>query len=129
MALLALKQHSLQFVTHRFAAQRVPKSEQLSKIADASFADFKRHNFDAMAKIFAELRNTNIADLLSKIAARTCIIGGINDPVILINETRFLADQIPNAKLIELPNTGHLFYAEAREQVLDSAFQSTIAEI
>jgi pimeloyl-ACP methyl ester carboxylesterase len=123
MSLLGTRKQSLQLILNRFAGQRFATSHHISAIEDAAFHDFRQHDLTVMACLFAGLHRTSIADLLSGIEVPTRVIGGQRDPVISIEETRFLADLIPNADRLELQGKGHLFYAEACEQVLDSAFE------
>lgn len=74
--------------------------------------DARRHDPRAMTALFERIPDFNIIPLLGEMTVPTWIAGGTDDPFIPISETRFLAEQIPDAKLIEFPGAGHMFFAE-----------------
>lgn len=52
---------------------------------------------------------------LSNITAPTLVIGGENDQLIPCANSKIIADQIPNAKLVELENSSHTFTTDQTE--------------
>lgn len=70
------------------------------------------HDPRTMATLFERIPEFNIVPLLGRISSPTWIAGGTDDPFIPMSETRFLAEQIPGARLIEFPGAGHMFFAE-----------------
>jgi 3-oxoadipate enol-lactonase len=58
------------------------------------------------------IRNMDQRETISRIRARTLVIGGLHDPVISAADIRSLVDTIPGAKLVEL-DASHLSNVEA----------------
>jgi 3-oxoadipate enol-lactonase len=54
-------------------------------------------------------------ETISRIRARTLVIGGLHDPVISAADLRYLVDTIPGAKLVEL-DASHLSNVEAADE-------------
>lgn len=74
------------------------------------------HNLPELAVLFERLGDLDIRDDLARISAPTLIVGGDRDPFIPIEHTRFLAGQIPGARLHVLENTGHMYFSECTEE-------------
>lgn len=74
-------------------------------------------DFKLMACLFGALRKIDASQLARNIVAPTLLIGGVEDPIIRISETRHVASLLQNAELVELSDCGHLFYCEAGEQI------------
>ena len=55
-------------------------------------------------------------DRLSAITAPTLVLAGDDDPVILLDGPKYLAENIPNARLLALPGGRHCFNVEFAEQ-------------
>ncbi len=53
---------------------------------------------------------------LSNIKAPTLVIGGVNDQLIPCANSKILADQIPNSKLVELENSSHIFTTDQTDK-------------
>ena len=53
---------------------------------------------------------------LPNITAPTLVIGGENDQLIPCANSKIIADQIPNAKLVELENSSHIFMTDQPEK-------------
>ena len=53
---------------------------------------------------------------LSNVEAPTLVLHGINDQLIPCANARILADAIPNAKLVELENSSHIFTTDQPEK-------------
>jgi 3-oxoadipate enol-lactonase len=58
------------------------------------------------------IRDMDQRETISRIRARTLVVGGLHDPVISAADLRYLADTIPGAKLVEL-DASHLSNVEA----------------
>ena len=58
------------------------------------------------------IRDMDQRETISRIRARTLVIGGLHDPVISAADLRYLVDTIPGAKLVEL-EASHLSNVEA----------------
>lgn len=58
------------------------------------------------------IRDMDQRETISRIRARTLVIGGLHDPVISATDLRYLVDAIPGAKLVEL-DASHLSNVEA----------------
>lgn len=58
------------------------------------------------------IRDMDQRETISRIRARTLVIGGLHDPVISTTDLRYLVDAIPGAKLVEL-DASHLSNVEA----------------
>ena len=58
------------------------------------------------------IRDMDQRETISRIRARTLVIGGLHDPVISAADLRYLVDTIPGAKLVEL-DASHLSNVEA----------------
>ena len=56
---------------------------------------------------------------LSNINAPTLVIGGVNDQLIPCANSKILANQIPNAKLVELENSSHIFTTDQTEKSVE----------
>lgn len=55
-------------------------------------------------------------DLLPKITAPTLVINGENDYLLPVANSRVMAERIPEAELVLLPETGHLYFQERPEE-------------
>ncbi len=53
---------------------------------------------------------------LSNITAPTLILGGKNDQLIPCENSKIIADQIPDSKLVELENSSHIFTTDQTEK-------------
>ena len=56
---------------------------------------------------------------LSNIKAPTLAIGGINDQLIPCANSKIIADRIPNAKLVELENSSHIYTTDQPEKSVE----------
>ncbi len=60
----------------------------------------------------------DVTGLLAEIQAPTLCIYRVDDPDVNIEEGRYIASKIPNAKLVELPGEDHFFWAGDPEALL-----------
>ncbi|GAA3526271.1 alpha/beta hydrolase [Aeromicrobium panaciterrae] len=75
--------------------------------------------------IFLELDLRRALKTVGK--AHTVVIGGTHDQLTPLKHSRYLADHIPNAKLIAVEESGHMIPFEAHETVSD-AIESLVEE-
>lgn len=80
-----------------------------AETAYASPPEFWRRQYDAVVK-------HDTRDRLDAIAAPTLVIGGEDDPLVPVENSRFLADHIPQAELMLFPNARHSFNVELEEE-------------
>ncbi len=69
--------------------------------------------------IFALYPQVDIRDVLPTIQAPTLVLNRRNDRMVNIELARYLADNIPGAKLVELDGTDHLFFTGDADALLD----------
>ncbi len=72
---------------------------------------------EGMKRQAEAIRRHDTYDLLQQIAAPTLVIAGEDDPLILAENSRILAERIPNAQLILYPRLRHGFNLEDPERV------------
>ncbi|MDP8223427.1 MAG: alpha/beta hydrolase [Candidatus Lernaella stagnicola] len=75
----------------------------------------------------AACRDWNGADRLASITAKTLVVAGELDRMIQSKYTTFLAENIGDAQLVTLPQTGHMVPVE-RDRELAERFASFLAE-
>jgi pimeloyl-ACP methyl ester carboxylesterase len=68
-------------------------------------------------------------DRLPEIACPTLVITGLEDLVIPAENSRVLADRIPNARLIAVRNAGHLFFIEKPAETVATIRDFLVGEI
>ncbi len=78
---------------------------------------FARLNFGHMALLFGRLSGIDTSSLIRNVVAPTLVIGGVDDTIIPIQETRYVASLLGSHELEEIPDCGHLFYCEAPDQI------------
>ncbi len=60
---------------------------------------------------------------LSNINAPTLVIGGKNDQLIPCENSKIIADEIPNSKLVELENSSHIFTTDQTEKSVEAILE------
>ena len=73
---------------------------------------------DSIHIMMAGLRTVDISDELHRIACPATIIYGGLDPIILPEEAELMMASVAQARRVELPQAGHMFFAEAFDTVL-----------
>ena len=84
----------------------------LQEAVERTFAPFRKLDLDAMARYFHVMPQTDIGDLLPRIAAPTLVIAGDRDPIVPPEQSRLIADRVPNAELALIRGAGHLPFME-----------------
>jgi len=69
--------------------------------------------------IFALYPKVDIREVLPAIQAPTLVLNRRNDLMVSLELARYLADNIPGAKLVELDGTDHLFFTGDADALLD----------
>jgi len=97
-----------------------------SMAGDRAFAEFWARyerlsaSPGAAASLFQMMAEMDIRDILPNIQAPTLIIHRTDHPAVPIESARYLADHIPDARLVELPGTDALPYTPSGgDDVLD----------
>jgi class 3 adenylate cyclase/predicted alpha/beta hydrolase len=104
--------------------------EQLDLLAptlkgDAHFrrwwARYQRHSLSpgAAATIQRMLFEVDVRDVLPAVRAPTLVLQRVDDPFIRLPHARYLAEHIPNAELVELPGSDHVFFAGDADGLVD----------
>lgn len=83
-----------------------------SAVLDAVFSDVRRHDPEAMRRLFDGLRDVDLRPALARITVPTLIVAGEHDPIIPLHQQRDIVDHVPGSSLVVLDGCGHLFYAE-----------------
>jgi hypothetical protein len=63
--------------------------------------------------------NTDVRDVLPVIQVPTLILHKIDDPVIKVDNARYIAERITGAKYVELPGSDHFAHTEDENAILD----------
>jgi pimeloyl-ACP methyl ester carboxylesterase/DNA-binding CsgD family transcriptional regulator len=99
---------------------RTPPGTAADPAFDAWWASYLRRSAGpGTARILARLTaRIDIRDELGQVAAPALILHRQGDQVVTIQNSRFLAEQIPNATLRELPGEGHLPFIGDQDSIL-----------
>jgi 3-oxoadipate enol-lactonase len=92
-----------------FTAGFVAKSPHVAALAQQMIANTLP---DGYAANCAAIRDMDQRESISRIRSRTLVLSGLHDPVIPAADSRYLADTIPGARLVEL-DASHLSNLEA----------------
>jgi pimeloyl-ACP methyl ester carboxylesterase len=76
--------------------------------------------FRNAATAMARLRYEPLTPDLSRVQVPVLLIGGANDRFCPPKAQHIMLQALPNARYVEIPDTGHLVLDEAREQVLQA---------
>lgn len=106
-------------VMKRFAARTLSWTEPNRGWLESHHAAFAAHDPQTLTALLGGLRPIDITDWLQRIEAPTLVIGGTHDPVIPLQETHHIASHVRGSELLELPDCGHLFFAEAGSLVFE----------
>lgn len=109
--------YSFRVVFSGLGARGVNRNPAFTSSLKVLQSRFARLNFGLMALLFAGLRKVDASLLVQNVVAPTLVIGGTDDTVIRIEETRHVASLLNESQLVEIPDCGHLFYCEAPDQV------------
>lgn len=74
---------------------------------------------DALPRAFEILSKTDVRLVLPTIRIPTLILHRTEDPVVAIDNARYLADKIPDSKLVELPGDNHFAFVGDWDSIVD----------
>ncbi|MFK7819515.1 MAG: alpha/beta fold hydrolase [Planctomycetaceae bacterium] len=118
MKSLARNRMAFALVFSAFASSSKIKSNEVFRSALANLRDgFLALDFRLIGLLFGRLRGIDATQVVQNVTAPTLVIGGIDDPIIRIEETRHVASLLTDHELVELPACGHLFYCEAADSI------------
>jgi pimeloyl-ACP methyl ester carboxylesterase len=92
--------YSPQFFTKNAAWMEQRKSILIPLFSNPAFSE-------AMIRLTNSAEYHDVAQDIHKILVPTLVVGCENDYITPLAEQRFLADQIPNAQLVVIPDSGH----------------------
>ncbi len=98
------------WVTPRFAESRPEETERL-------LAMLRRTSREGYAACCETIETFDVRDRLSQITAATLVIAGADDPATPPDTVREVADGIPGARFVVVPEASHLVSAEQPEAV------------
>ncbi len=73
----------------------------------------------AAAALFRSFRDTDIRHVLPTIRVPTLIIHRTDDTLVQVEHSRYMAERIPGAKLVELPGEDHLWWFGDQDEIVD----------
>jgi 3-oxoadipate enol-lactonase len=103
-----------------------PRTQEHRKDLIEDFFPVMRDNLQTASAYVLQwnaVRGFDTHDRLSRIAAPTLVLTGADDALIPPANSRSLAERIPNARLMEFPDAGHLFFVECASEVNESLIQ------
>jgi pimeloyl-ACP methyl ester carboxylesterase len=72
----------------------------------------------AVAGLLEALRDTDVRDLLAKVSCPTTVLHRTGDRAVRIEAGRFLAAEIPGARLVEIAGDDHWFWVGDQQPLL-----------
>jgi class 3 adenylate cyclase len=73
----------------------------------------------AAVTLFRSFRDTDIRDILPSIRVPTLVLHRTEDTLIPVEHSRHMAEQIPDAKLVEVPGEDHLWWYGDQDAIVD----------
>jgi class 3 adenylate cyclase len=73
----------------------------------------------AAAGLFNSIKQTDIRDVLPTIRVPTLIIHRTEDTLVQVEHSRYMAERIPGAKLVEFPGEDHLWWFGDQDVIVD----------
>ena len=73
----------------------------------------------AASALFAMLRDLDVRDILPAIRVPTLIVHRAGDTLVRVDHARYMAERIPDAKLVELPGEDHLWWFGDQDAIVD----------
>lgn len=106
----------------KFIYDKNTPREMLEEDIDSRHGQFtKPENF--MRQMHAIISWQGSFDRLKQITAPTLVLHGKNDQLIPCANAKILANEIPNAELVELENSSHIFTTDQTEKSIEVIFQ------
>lgn len=66
----------------------------------------------SVRSVLEQVRDIDIRPLLPQVRTRTVVVHRTDDRIVRVEAGRYLANNIPNAKLVELPGNDHIFFVD-----------------
>ena len=73
----------------------------------------------AAAALFRSIKQTDIRDVLPTIGVPTLIIHRTEDALVQVEHSRYMAEHIPDARLVEFPGEDHLWWFGDQDVIVD----------
>jgi class 3 adenylate cyclase len=85
------------------------------------WARYQRHSLSpgSAATIQRMLFEIDVRGILPAVQAPTMVLHRVDDAFVRLSQARYLADHIPNARLVELPGNDHVFFAGDADGLVD----------
>jgi pimeloyl-ACP methyl ester carboxylesterase len=96
----------------RLMAPGFPQRQPEDWAMVATLAEYRPQPFKAYRRQLDACLKHDTASRLASITAPTLVIHGERDPLVPYPNGRYLAEHIPGARLVSLPNTGHITVVE-----------------
>lgn len=71
----------------------------------------------AVRRVFEALRDMDVRSLLPQVQCPTMVIHRAGDQAVLVGQGRFLADNIPGARWVELPGNDHWWWIDGEDVI------------
>jgi pimeloyl-ACP methyl ester carboxylesterase len=94
----------------------VDNPDKVAKLKEVILLERKQQGPDAFLLQLGAAMNHDTVNEVKNIKAPTLVITGDNDPIAPVENARFLADQIPDSRLAEMPGVRHAFWVERFEE-------------
>jgi len=118
MKLVGCSSRLHRFLQWTMTTKRVPRTKLIAEVTELSFQDYRQHDPVVMRTLFAGLRDIDCTAELSKMTVPVLVLAGEKDRIICPEEAKHLHEHLPNSRLVEQADVGHLFFIEGREQSL-----------
>jgi pimeloyl-ACP methyl ester carboxylesterase len=105
------------FLTEQFFKD---EPDRVARLKEVMMIERKEQGQEALYRQLGAAMNHNTVNEVKDINVPTLIISGTSDPMAPVKNARFLAEQIPNSTLIEIPGGYHAFWVEKFEDACDT---------
>jgi pimeloyl-ACP methyl ester carboxylesterase len=92
------------------------KPDPVVKLKEVMMIEKEEQGEDAFLLQLGAAASHNTIDEVKNIKSPTLVITGDEDPIAPVKNSRFLADQIPDSRLAEIPGVRHAFWVERFEE-------------
>lgn len=104
------------FLTEQFFEE---EPDRVAKLKEVMMIERKEQGQEALYQQLGAAMSHNTVNEVKDIVVPTLIISGTADPMAPVKNARFLAEQIPNSTLVEIPEGYHAFWVERFEEPCD----------
>lgn len=103
-------------VAFNYSPHTIEHNSQLIESLVPLFVD-NRQRLKSYLNQLGAVYEFNAYDRLPQISTRTLVLTGADDVLVPPGNSKIIAERIPNARLIEFPEAGHLFFIEKADAV------------